>query len=189
MRSCLQFESQSVLDHGLSVRSRYCELRDHLLSASPLASGWRLPRWTADPVLSERLRAADDRLVGLYQVYHDCGKPLCAVVDADGRRRFPGHADASRARWIECSDGSLESREVAELIGMDMDVHLLRPAGVEGFSRRSQAAVLLATGLCELHSNAVMFGGTSSEGFRVKWRRMDVLGGRVVSLLAQGRAA
>lgn len=183
MRSCLQFPGVSVLDHGLSVRSRYVELRDHLLEGSPLSSEWRLPDWISSPVVTTGLRASDDRLVGLYQVYHDCGKPLCREVDPEGRQHFPDHASVSEARWLECSDGSEEAHAVARLIGMDMDVHLLSPEGVPGFASRPEAIVLLVTGLCELHSNSAMFGGTSSTGFKIKHKRVSRLGGRVVDAI------
>jgi hypothetical protein len=69
---------------------------------------------------------------------------------------------------------------VADLIGMDMDVHLLSASGVEEFSRRSQALPLLMTGLCEIHSNAQMFGGTDSPGFKIKYKNIDRFGSRIV---------
>jgi hypothetical protein len=184
MRSCFQFEGLSVLDHGRSVREWYAKLRDHLLHGVPLSSEWTLPDWVRSPVLREALTSSDDRLVGLYQVYHDCGKPLCREVDSEGRQHFPEHARVSRERWLECSDGSPEALTIADLIGMDMDAHLLTPDGVAEFASRPQAAVLLLTALCELHSNARMFGGTSSTGFKIKHKRISRLGGRAVDAMS-----
>jgi len=175
MRECFQFESMSMLDHGLDVRSRYLDM------IGDRKMGWRLPAWVESPAVREHLRAADDRIVGLYQVYHDCGKPAVREVDAEGRQHFPGHALASHRRWLECSDGSPEALEVADLIAMDMDVHLLRAAGVEEFARRPQALTLLLTGLAEIHSNARMFGGIDSVGFKIKYKNIDRFGARVVA--------
>lgn len=185
MRSCFQFESQSVLDHGLSVRSWFVELRDHFARGAVLSSEWRLPDWLGRPLFESI--AIDDSLLALYQVYHDCGKPQCLVVDAEGRQHFPNHAAASRERWLECSDGGPEALVVADLIGMDMDVHLLRPSGLEEFAAREQAIPLLLTGLCELHSNALMFGGIDSTGFKIKYKRLDRLGRRIADARTEAR--
>lgn len=185
MRSCFQFETQSVLDHGLSVRSWFVELRNHFLTGATLSSEWRLPDWL-DRSLLESI-GIDDSLLALYQVYHDCGKPQCLVVDTEGRQHFPDHAAASRRRWLECSDGGPEAMVVAELIGMDMDVHLLRPDGLEEFASRREASALLLTGLCELHSNARMFGGIDSTGFKIKYKRLDKLGRRITTARSETR--
>jgi len=183
MRSYLQSKGLSILDHGLSVRRWYLDLLGHVVSGSPLLLRWRMPEWIGSPVLRRLLTQADDSLIGLYQVYHDCGKPLCREVDAEGRQHFPDHAAVSARRWRECSDGPPGSEEIACLIGMDMDVHSLRPGGVAEFASRPQAGVLLATGLSELHSNAEMFGGTCSPGFRSKHKRISILGGRVLEAI------
>lgn len=178
MMECFQFQSVSVLQHGLDVHGWYAELRDHLLDGIPLERAWVLPSWVDSPVVRAELSSADPQAVRLYQTYHDCGKPLCRTVDSDGRQHFPDHAVVSKRRWLECGG----SREVAELIGMDMDAHLLRPDGVAEFAARPQAIVLLVTALCELHSNAAMFGGTSSEGFRIKHKRLSKMGERVLRI-------
>jgi hypothetical protein len=181
MRDCFQFEGMSILDHGMDVRSWYEDLK-RLVSAESTTKEWHPPKWIGSPVLREALGSLDDDLVRLYQVYHDCGKPLCRTVDGEGRQHFPGHALASMRRWLECSDGSPGAVYVSELIAMDMDVHLLRADGVEEFTRRPHALVLLLTGLCELHSNAQMFGGVSSTGFKIKFKNLERFGARIVAL-------
>lgn len=122
----------------------------------------------------------NDSLMELYQVFHDCGKPLCRTVDEHGRQHFPGHAEVSRRTWIECSDGSPGAMHVADLIGMDMDIHLMTASGIEEFSMRPQAMALLLTALCEVHSNSQMFGGIDSPGFRMKYKKIDRFGARIV---------
>lgn len=184
MRECFQFESMSMLDHGKDVRRWFNDLRSLVLDGKS-SSDWRLPDWIGSPAILREMEDLDSRIVGLYQVYHDCGKPLCREVDAEGRQHFPCHAAASKARWLECADGSPEALEVAELIGMDMDVHQLRASGVEEFASRPQALVLLLTGLAEIHSNARMFGGIDSVGFKIKYKNIDRFGARIVAAKEQ----
>lgn len=183
MRTCMQFPGVSVLDHGHLVRERYVDLRDRLLHGGMTRLRWRLPDWIADERLVTSIASSDDRLMELYQVYHDCGKPLCLEVDGEGRQHFPDHAIVSARRWLDCTDGSCEALWVSWMIRMDMDFHLLRPEGVGSFSQRPVAGLLILTALSELHANAEMFGGIESDGFRSKYRRADRLGGRVVRLL------
>lgn len=174
MRECFQFKTMSVLDHGHDVRGWYVDL------IGPRSKPWVLPDWVDLALRRQANEDLADRLVGLYQVYHDCGKPLCRTVDGEGRQHFPDHALVSRDRWLECSDGSREALLIAELIEQDMDIHLLRSVGVDEFSRRPHALTLLLTGLCELHSNARMFGGPDSTGFKIKYKNLDRFGARIV---------
>lgn len=183
MGSCFQTKGMSMYDHGLDVRSWYVDLRESVLSESPPKREWRLPSWISSPRIRESLSSMDDALMGLYQVFHDCGKPLCRTVDEQGRQHFPDHAAVSRRTWIECSDGSPEAMHVADLIGMDMDVHLLSASGVAEFAGRPQAIALLLTGLCEIHSNSQMFGGTGSPGFKIKYKNVERFGSRIVGSL------
>ncbi len=184
MRECFQFKSMNMLDHGEDVRDWYEDLRN-LVMSSPTPSKerfarWRLPDWIESDAVKRHFLTADDDVVRLYQVYHDCGKPLCRVVDVDGCQHFPDHAEVSRRQWLEHSDGSIEAMRVADLIGMDMDVHLLKADGVAEFSRRPQALTLLLTALCEIHSNAQMFGGIDSPGFKAKYKKIERFGSRIV---------
>src|SRR3546814_7069686 len=66
--------------------------------------------------------------------------------------------------------------EIGDLIGMDMDVHLLKGDDVESFSKRPQARALLITALSEVHANASMFGGIESTSFKIKWKHLDKRG-------------
>lgn len=179
MRECFQFETMSMLDHGLDVRSWYVDLMQLRRNRFPQRK-WMFPDWIEDAILAQTKERIDGRLVELYQVYHDCGKPLCRTVDADGRQHFPDHALVSRDRWLECSDGSPEALLVADLIAQDMDVHRLRSVDVPEFAARPNAATLLLTGLCELHSNAQMFGGLDSTGFKIKYKNLDRFGRRII---------
>jgi len=178
MKTCFQFENMSVLDHGLSVHAWFSDLYGHLMNGSPLTRQWRLPDWIYDPIIKERILDFD--LLRTYQIYHDCGKPLCRTVDENGRQHFPNHAEISRQRWLECSDRSETSQQIAKLIAMDMDIHLLKNDGLDEFAQRKEAISLLLTGLCELHSNAQMFGGVDSTGFKIKWKHTNKMGARIL---------
>jgi hypothetical protein len=184
MLSCYQFENMNVLEHGISVHEWFCDIYDHLMQGKPLSRQWRLPQWIYDPLIKEKLLDFD--ILRLYQIYHDCGKPLCRTVDQDGRQHFPDHARFSKQRWQECTDDSPEARQIAELIGADMDIHLLKSEGMAEFASRKEAISLLLTGLCEIHSNARMFGGIESTGFKIKWKHLDKTGKRILGQIRSG---
>lgn len=181
MRECFQFKSMNMLDHGESVREWYEDL-ENLVMSSPTPSRerfaqWQLPSWIDSEAVKVHFLTADDEAIRLYQIYHDCGKPLCRTVDDEGKQHFPNHAEVSKQRWLDCGG----SQEVADLIGMDMDIHTLRAEGVESFSARPQAMTLLLTGLCELHSNAQMFGGIDSTGFKMKFKNIERFGKKIIA--------
>ena len=177
MQACPQTSTQSVLDHGRSVVRHFAQLRAHLETGEPLPPWWRLPAWTRQPGILERLAPAE--VLSEYQEFHDCGKPYCRIVDADGRQHFPGHAEMSARTWLAVGG----SPEAAALMGMDMDAHMLKADGVAAFALRPQAVTLLLTALAEVHSNALMFGGTDSDGFKIKAKHLDKRGAQVAALL------
>ena len=178
MEGCDQTPGASVLDHGRMVAGRYRDLVGHLRDGGPLEGEWRLPDWCGDPRAVEGL--TPDDVAEAYHLFHDCGKPGVLVVDGDGRRRFPGHAEASVAAWLAAGGDP----EVGALIGMDMDAHLLRDEGVAAFAARPRARTLLLTALSEVHANASMFGGVGSTSFKMKWKVLDKRGRAVLRALA-----
>lgn len=178
MRSCEQTSGLTVLAHGEMVRDHYRDLLDHLRYGSSLRGVWRLPEWIRDPLLLEGLPT--DCTMAEYHVFHDCGKPLCRTVDADGRRHFPDHAAVSARAWEDAGGCPV----VGDLIAMDMDVHLLKGEDVDAFSRRPEARALLLTALSEVHANASMFGGLESVGFKSKWKHVDRRGRAILKAIA-----
>lgn len=167
----------SVLDHGESVHRYYLDLYDHIQHGEPLKYQWKLPAWIQEQALWER--AISIETLSLYHTYHDCGKPVCLEVDQDGKRHFPEHARVSSQLWRDAGG----PEDVARLIGMDMDIHLLKDEGVPAFVERPECATLLLTGLAEIHSNASMFGGIDSTSFKMKWKALDRRGKKIVELL------
>lgn len=175
MQAGTQSRGLSFWDHGALVAARF---RD-LLSDAP-AMTWRLPTWFTDhaPWIRARLSAELPRLQR-YQQWHDCGKPYCRTVDADGRVHYPDHAAVSARVWREA--GGEEA--VASLIERDMHCHLLRPADAPAFAAEPDALALLVTALCELHANAGMFGGLEADSFKIKYKRLDRCGAVILNHL------
>lgn len=178
MRDCEQTSGMTVLRHGEMVRDHYRDLMDHLRFGSLLRGEWRLPEWIRDPLLLEDLPS--DEIMAEYHVFHDCGKPVCRTVDAEGRQHFPDHAAVSARIWTETGGDP----RVGDLIAMDMDVHLLKGEEVDAFSRRPEARALLLTALAEIHANASMFGGIGSVGFKSKWKHLDRRGRAILRAIA-----
>lgn len=177
METCEQTPGLSVLAHGQSVWSYYQDLIQHLRTGRELQYSWRLPEWVYDPkLLKNRL---DESILKEYLIFHDCGKPQCRTVDKEGRQHFPNHATVSEQTWLLIGGNP----EAAKLMGMDMDVHLLKDDGVTSFAQRKEAASLLLSGLSEVHSNASMFGGIESTSFKMKWKQISRRGKAILKLL------
>jgi len=179
MDGCNQMKGMTVFQHGAMVAGYYEDLIDHLQDGEPLAFEWRLPEWASRPEVLAALPSRD--VMQTYHVFHDCGKPACRTVDKDGRQHFPDHAAVSKRVWLEAGG----SHEIGELIGMDMDAHLLKGDGLEEFASRPQARALLLTALAEIHANASMFGGVSSTSFKIKWKHLDKRGRQMMALIKQ----
>jgi len=171
MKSCPQTDSQSVYQHGVSVKEHIFELIS-FLKTGQIGEGWKLPDWMSQ--YREQLLAAllpDDIIAG-YAVFHDCGKPYCLTVDEQGRRHFPNHPWMSYETWLRISS----NKTIAKLILWDMKIHTMKAADVDEFCQFRGAATLLLAGLAEVHSNAKMFGGIESESFKIKWSQINKRG-------------
>ena len=177
MKTGFQSTGISYWEHGQLVAARY---RD-LISAEPRMD-WVLPKWFSENKtwICEKLQPHYDALQ-TYQLWHDCGKPAALVVDADGKKHYPNHAAISAEIWRKLGGDEL----VAKLIEQDMLCHQLRPAGAIEFSHNPLALPLLITALCELHANAVMFGGFTSESFKIKYRRLTRCGELIMDQMRQ----
>ena len=177
MQLCEQTPGLSVLAHGQSVNDYYQDLRDHCVNGAPLRHEWKLPDWIDSPKLWAAL--LDEPTTSMYQVFHDCGKPFCKEVDQEGRNHFPDHANVSADVWRSIGG----DEQVARLIGLDMAIHLLKADDLAAFCERPEAATLLITGFCEIHSNAAMFGGIDSSSFKMKWKHIDRRGKQIVKAI------
>jgi hypothetical protein len=122
----------------------------------------------------------DDEIMDAYTLYHDCGKPYCRTVDAEGKQHFPDHANVSHQVWTKIFPDKPNTALIGNLIKMDMDIHCLKSEQLEAFAERPEAISLLITGLCEIHANASMFGGIESTSFKIKWKQIDKRGRQIL---------
>lgn len=180
MKSCAQNSTQSVWDHGVSVREHYLILTDHIKNLTPIENWWRVPQWVLDPNLLNFLEP--DFIMQEYQIFHDCGKPYCCVIDENGRH-FPDHAKVSQQVFENIGGNKIASK----LILHDMDAHLLKGDGVEAFAQNRLCISLLITALAEVHSNAKMFGGVNSDSFKIKAKHLDKKGKQVIACLEKNK--
>jgi len=179
MKSCPQTETQSVLDHGFSVKNYLFDLLDHLEKGTPLKFEWKLPEWIYEEKEFILKSLPSRQTLKLYTIFHDCGKPQCLTIDEEGKRHFPNHAEASYNTFINLFDDNA----AADLIRRDMDIHLLKSEGVDDFCKNPNAIASLITGLAEIHSNAKMFGGIESTSFKIKWKSISKRGKQIIQTL------
>lgn len=172
MRECEQMKGLSVYDHGKKVLERF----EDLIGDRKLQ--WKLPSWF--PQYEKQLFAElpDIQIMKDYLLYHDCGKPFCKTVDSEGKVHFPNHAQVSKEIWTNLNGPSL----VADLIGQDMDIHILKPEGIPEFAGRPTASALLIAGLSEIHANAELFGGIESTGFKIKLKHLESRGKQICKI-------
>ncbi|NJO64462.1 MAG: hypothetical protein HC836_41860, partial [Richelia sp. RM2_1_2] len=148
MIACEQTKGMSVYDHGILVNEYYHDLMNHLSKGTSLKFKWRLPEWIDSYSLLILAKTYDSDIMNKYQVFHDCGKPYCRTVDADGKQHFPDHANVSYEIWTKVFPD--ENPLIGQLIKSDMDIHLLKAEGLESFCERPEAISLLITGLSEI---------------------------------------
>lgn len=116
-----------------------------------------------------------------YILYHDCGKPFCHTVDADGKSHFPNHAEVSQKVFLEAGGNETS----AKLIGWDMLIHSANSEEIENYCKIwsiQDAFTLLFVALSEVHANAKMFGpeGIESTSFKIKWKKIDQRGKQIM---------
>lgn len=177
MRTCMQFRDQNVLEHGIAVTQAFNVLMQ-ALHTGEAPDGWRIPAWLMAKSVREQFieRCLPADVLYWYQRYHDCGKPYCLVLDADGRSHFPDHAAVSERVWRECGGDP----EVGQLIGLDMAIHLASAEEMAELAKLPQAPSLFLTALAEVHANAKMFGGFESTSFKAKAKHLDRRGKQLI---------
>lgn len=179
-----QTDTQSVLEHGMSVYKYWQDLYGHLANDNELKYEWKLPEWLIENKTFILENLHDANTIKEYQLMHDCGKPFCLEIDSDGKRHFPDHARVSHETFLKISDNKI----VADLILKDMDLHLIKADDVPTFIENNSiqtVLTLLVTALCELHSNASMFGGIDSTNFKIKYKQLDKRGKQITKLLTE----
>ena len=185
MQNCEQTKGQTVLQHGESVRDHLFDLVNYLRDGSALKKTWNIPEWifTDGKMLSSEL--LNDETLKLYTVYHDCGKPRCKTIDAEGKQHLYDHAKISYETFKEHFD----DEDAAHLILHDMDLHTIKSEGVPQWFKenRKYVATLLLTAFSELHSNALMFGGIDSVSFKIKWKCLNQRAKQIITLIKSNK--
>jgi len=179
-----QTSTQTVLEHGISVHKYFNDLFQELINGSELKFNWKLPQWLTDNKKFIVDNLHNYEIVKEYQLMHDCGKPYCMEIGFDGKRHFPDHAKKSHEIFSKISDNKI----VADLILKDMDLHLIKSDDVDSFVENNSVETiitLLVTALCELHSNAEMFGGIDSTSFKIKFKQSDKRGKQILKLITK----
>ena len=177
MRNCEQTKGMSIIEHGNMVSDYSNDLLEHLYYERSLKYEWKLPVWLLPNIdfISDNIYVNKDLCT--YQVFHDCGKPFCKVVDQEGGVHFPNHAKISGEIFRKVFSNK---EHIARLIEMDMDIHLLKSEDVLEFSNRPEAISLLITALVEIHANASLFGGIDSVSFKIKWKHINKRGKHIL---------
>jgi hypothetical protein len=172
MHGCEQAPGISVLKHGQMVNDRFLDLYYSICHNQPLKLEWRLPDWFWQHRQKICCQLLPLDSISRYQVYHDCGKPYCKVIDESGKSHYPDHAKISGEIWRSLGNPEAECR----LMELDMEAHKIRREGYPEFWAREEAMTLWITAFCEIHANAEMFGGIESVSFKIKWKRLEKLG-------------
>lgn len=186
MQATEQAKGQNILEHGRSVREHYLAILEHLQGKIDLNSfdNWKLPEWVdsyREPILAN---LPSLYVMDRYLTLHDCGKPDVIIFDENGRKHFPNHAEASEKAYNKYfSSGSVSDIQVSQMIRDDMMIHMLKAVGVPEFCENPNAVGHLIAGLAELTSNAAMFGGIESDGFKMKYSALNQRGKAICKLL------
>jgi hypothetical protein len=57
-------------------------------------------------------------------------------------------------------------------------IHRTRPSNIRDLENIPNPLTHLFVGLCELNSNAQMFGGSGSDSFKIKYKHLDKVGNK-----------
>lgn len=170
MQSCFQHLTQNMLEHGVAVHDAFLGILSTLaMEHVQPAPQQCLPDWMIDNRVDLLSRLASLDVMRAYHWYHDCGKPACRTVDAEGRQHFPNHAAVSEQVWLGAGGDS----QVARLIGMDMLLHTGSAEDMVVLAKLPESASLLLTAFAEIHANAALFGGIESTSFKIKYKHLD----------------
>lgn len=174
MEETFQTEGLNLYQHGQQVWHYYNKILEHDYE------GMKIPKWYLNhsDFIHQNLYPRD--MIETYAIWHDIGKTETLQIGEDGRRRFPGHAEASRRIWLSI-DGDTE---IAELMGLDMIFHTESAEQIleRGLSNKMLCTLMLSA-LSELHANAEMFGGIQSESFCIKYKKLEQRAKKILATL------
>ena len=172
MKNTKQGKNQNMIEHGLSVWN----------TAKKIIAGdfdtTKVPDWFAGNHHWIVNNLEDWGTIQAYMLWHDCGKPFCQEFDGDGKQHFPNHAGASEKIFNETfPDNTL----IGRLIGLDMIFHTKKYEEIIEMDLGIKTlATLLLSAFAEINANAEIFGGTDSTSFKIKYKKLDKLGKKLI---------
>lgn len=165
MHSCMQTEGMSIWQHGVDVHEKYLHIIDILSDKSE--NDYNLPIELFD--IYKNYPVIDIEIMKHYHVYHDCAKGMCLEIDENGRRHYPEHCYWSMKQYSYLfPDRGIEQFMVFH----DMDFHTMKTAELYPLSMSHCAFSLYLTSWAELTSNAIMFGGLTSDSYKIKRKKL-----------------
>lgn len=157
-----QMRGVSILHHGVMV---WNELNNVIHSKDIKLPQWFNVEKLLQYVYMDKLRS--------YTIMHDCGKPYCEVVDENGKKHFPDHANVSAQVYNKYFDNYM----VHNYIKHDMFLHTCSSVEAHEFQGSNELiAGLLLVSFAEIYANCKMFGGVESTSFKIKYKQLDKRG-------------
>ncbi len=172
-----QMTNLSVYEHGKMVNEWYHKLLDAMKNDS-FEQFPKIPKWVLEykEYLLTEIWKYDEYSINEYQIMHDCGKPYCLIIDEDGRKHFPNHANVSYETYMK----SVGDEFVANLIKHDMDMHTMKASDIDEFIKIDGFIILMLTSLSEIYANSTMFGGVDSTNFKIKFKQIEKRGNAII---------
>jgi len=178
MKTTKQFDTQTVWEHGQSVKEITLELINDLKNKTDRYS--IIPECFKEH--SEKIldNLYSNQIIEEYCVFHDISKPFCISIDEMGKRHFFDHANKSYEIYRQISDNQI----VANLIKDDMLIHTIKDNDLENFLKKpvKQITTHLVVGLAELISNSKFFGGMESDSFKIKYKQLLKRSKKILSI-------
>lgn len=182
MRNTYQFENIDMIKHGEMVYEQYQKLIHAIENKNE--QYFKDIGFTFDWEFIENLYSYqyDIDTMKSYQIYHDCGKHLSKTTDENGKIHYPNHAQHSSDLYGEYFDNTVAQ----DLILKDLNFHTFKSEEMcEWLKNESPKtlASLYLTALSEILANSSMFGGITSESFKIKRKRLIQHGKKLKELL------
>ena len=166
MKNCYQFKDINIHEHGLMVNTEYLKILLQLEKGEvPLG----MPEQILTVYKNNWRTLIDYEIMKCYQIWHDCGKPYCKIIDEEGKQHFPNHTQKSYEIFKEV----LPHLKIEQyLILHDMDYHVLKIEDLKELSESEYGFSLYLTAWAEILANSSMFGGIDSVSFKIKKKKL-----------------
>ena len=187
MLKCQQTETQTVYQHGQSVKNFLFDILNHIRNNDEMEYQWKFPEWFN--LYSNQIieNIYSDDILTKYTIFHDIGKYYVKTIDEQGKVHFPNHAEVSEQIWNLFSEDKL----VGKLIGMDMLIHTAKSEEIQSYLEKEDKSTILSlllVSLCELHSNAKLFGGFENSSFKIKHKSLSRRGLQICKFYFEKRS-